>query len=408
MNHIISLLLLCVLIGTVLSDNSIRNRMARAMMTMRNLKAYKERQRRLQNTNEIEVSDSDAGNAEEKNTTSPPFDINEDEPSSQTPKETNEGRSALQIKKFYNYKRLRPQKKIGFNLFLYFLNRIVLKSFNIRLKLVYYKGLRSLENDAPAESVPAECNIREDYKDKVGTNVTGENIDYNCSAPTSYELEIDQAILDTNFNLEADNESINFTEINFDPTAANEANNLILIKNFTKSGSLDDAQVELPVQRNFFRIKGNLNPEDLLSQGDVIPIEFVEYSEDGEEIKKNINCSAIKVEAPKCTLECDTSKQTINTVVGNLSLATSQHSSIFMKINGDKAQKDEAIVTPANTGRNIFRKNSSGLSGGAIAAIVIACVIALIAASVAAIMFRKQSPPPMDNSTTIGLKTIEN
>ena len=39
--------------------------------------------------------------------------------------------------------------------------------------------------------------------------------------------------------------------------------------------------------------------------------------------------------------------------------------------------------------------------------IVIACVIVLAAASIAAIMLRKPAPP-IDNTTVVGLKTVEN
>ena len=55
----------------------------------------------------------------------------------------------------------------------------------------------------------------------------------------------------------------------------------------------------------------------------------------------------------------------------------------------------------------MYRKNSSGLSGGAIAGIVIACVVVLAAASIAAIMLRKPTPP-IDNTTVVGLKTVDN
>ena len=54
-----------------------------------------------------------------------------------------------------------------------------------------------------------------------------------------------------------------------------------------------------------------------------------------------------------------------------------------------------------------YRKNSSGLSGGAIAGIVIACAVVLIAASIVAMMLRKPAPP-LDNTTVVGLKTVDN
>ena len=54
-----------------------------------------------------------------------------------------------------------------------------------------------------------------------------------------------------------------------------------------------------------------------------------------------------------------------------------------------------------------YNKSSSGLSEGAIAGIVIACIAVLLAASIAAIMLRKPAPP-IDNTTVVGLKTVEN
>ena len=53
-----------------------------------------------------------------------------------------------------------------------------------------------------------------------------------------------------------------------------------------------------------------------------------------------------------------------------------------------------------------YRKNSGGLSGGAIAGIIIACVVVLIAASIAAIMLKRPKSTD-ENTTIIGLKTID-
>jgi len=73
----------------------------------------------------------------------------------------------------------------------------------------------------------------------------------------------------------------------------------------------------------------------------------------------------------------------------------------------DEAAKQADNITDAtgskDSGSNVYRKSSSGLSGGAIAGIVIACVVVLIAAAVAAIMLRKPSPP-IDNTTVVDLK----
>ena len=79
----------------------------------------------------------------------------------------------------------------------------------------------------------------------------------------------------------------------------------------------------------------------------------------------------------------------------------------FTDVNfSDEADKKAGNITSADeveqTGA-VYRKSSSGLSGGAIAGIVIACVVVLIAAAVAAIMLRKPTPP-IDNTTVVDLK----
>ena len=81
----------------------------------------------------------------------------------------------------------------------------------------------------------------------------------------------------------------------------------------------------------------------------------------------------------------------------------------FTEVNfSDEADKKAGNITRADeveqTSTNpVYRKSSSGLSGGAIAGIVIACVAVLIAAAVAAIMLRKPTPP-IDNTTVVDLK----
>ena len=73
----------------------------------------------------------------------------------------------------------------------------------------------------------------------------------------------------------------------------------------------------------------------------------------------------------------------------------------------DEAYDQAHDITKATGGRSdqtaVYRKSSSGLSGGAIAGIVIACVAVLIAAAVAAIMLKKPTPP-IDNTTVVDLK----
>ena len=79
------------------------------------------------------------------------------------------------------------------------------------------------------------------------------------------------------------------------------------------------------------------------------------------------------------------------------------------KIVMNMKNKDSDTITESPGSNTVnYRKSSSGLSGGAIAGIVIACVAVLIAAAVAAIMLRKPSTPPTDNTTVTNLNAVEN
>ena len=121
---------------------------------------------------------------------------------------------------------------------------------------------------------------------------------------------------------------------------------------------------------------------------------------------KTLNCKADQNE-DDFTLVCDTSKNPLTTNYGNLTLSKIETDDLYASFNVPQGQEETEIIA-AGSGNNIYyRKNSSGLSGGAIAGIVIACVVVLAAASIAAIMLRKPSPP-IDNTTVVGLKTVEN
>ena len=106
--------------------------------------------------------------------------------------------------------------------------------------------------------------------------------------------------------------------------------------------------------------------------------------------------------------ECQAPKEK-DMMVSNVNLDTT----VPMEIDGNQVGFDEVNfseeaasqadnIAEATGGKevSVYRKSSSGLSGGAIAGIVIACVVVLIAAAVAAIMLRKPSPP-IENTTTV-------
>ena len=84
---------------------------------------------------------------------------------------------------------------------------------------------------------------------------------------------------------------------------------------------------------------------------------------------------------------------------------------VFLNMTDENAiiEINDANSTTPSGNNAVYRKNSSGLSGGAIAGIVIACVVALIAASIAVLMIRKPTvTPPIDNTTAVQLRSVDN
>ena len=137
-------------------------------------------------------------------------------------------------------------------------------------------------------------------------------------------------------------------------------------------------------------------------------MKFYDYSKG--ELSNTITCKSIG-SGDNCQIECDTTQNPLSFYVRNLTNSEYQtagpNDDKYVIINTDDSQDDGRLQHSIANSNSIYRKNSSGLSGGAIAGIVIACVVVLAAASIAAIMLRKPSPP-IDNTTVVGLKTVEN
>ena len=91
---------------------------------------------------------------------------------------------------------------------------------------------------------------------------------------------------------------------------------------------------------------------------------------------------------------------------GNLHRAVGNVGDTSLMLDLEK-DKDSVSVDPDSSQKNptYYRKNSSGLSGGAIAGIVIACAAALIIATILALALKGPKAPVANNSSIVGLKT---
>ena len=399
MKDVLPIIVLFILFGDALSGKSVKNKIiAHTKKSLKHLQGLKTNQRKLEEGTDIESTDIESGvpNGTLGNTTSPPVDVPVNQTVANTPKKSDNTGTALQIKKFHNF--AKEERKIVYNVFFYFLGRPIAQTITIRIKIIYNSstGLRNLDDELKAQSVASSCNIKDEYKDKIGTNGTGDNIDYNCEAPTEANVNVTNAVLDTDYPLVADNQEISFNDINFDQEAAQEASNIAAAKTYKVSGVLDNSKVEFG--QNSFKITGTPKPSNLLSGVSEIPMRFIDYS-NGEANTKDITCNVTS----STTLECN---QSLKSYISNITQAKSTDDSILLNINIADEETGKLVGTTSEN-NSVYRKSSGGLSGGAIAGIVVGCAAVLIAAVVAAILLRR---PKVNNEnlSAVNLKSVEN
>lgn len=394
-----------VFLGKTLSIKIPRYKLARFALALRQLKIHKDNLRELEESTDEDIEEPLPNIDSPTLETSHPIEFNGTDIKPTIEENTNTT-AGFQIKKFYNFQKPKGSKKLKLNVFFYFLNKPIVRTIVLRLTIVYKRRLRFLQ-DIEAESARTICNIKPGYEHLIGEQGNGINVDYDCSATTLSDAEISNAALNTTSPLVIGNESISYSEINFDDNSAEEAANLAneeIVQKYKEAGILENTLLELPFNRDFFRFNGTLIPKNILKQNESIPFEFYDFTNGGR--RRIINCYVEEIIDSNCTIKCDTSKQTIKMYPSNLTLATSMSETKYIKINTDPDQNQQLGQSIVENSIK-YRKNSSGLSGGAIAGIVITCVVVIIAASIAAIMLRKPKTQG-DNTTVVGLKTIEN
>ena len=420
MRYVLSFLLLCILFQNIITTKDYVKRMARASLTLRNI--VKNKRKLQQDTTEVtpedpipttptDIPQSTADAAKE--TLAPAVNYTDDfempsdipvtgENSTET---TTTKTSVVQVKKFHKFER--KTKIIKFGVFLYFLNKPIVRVVVMRLTIKYKKTgrLRSLQSPTiTGESTATTCVIKPEYEEKVGQEGNGDNVDYDCSAATSSEAEIDEAKIDPSKPMVIGNESVPVSEIEFNEDAKDGTKNLVNISNAT-IGILENTTYV--IQDKKLILTGILQPKSTkLEKGQSLPIDFYDTSINE---KKNVYCTVLDFDSSSrnTTIECNTDETPIRTNYGNLTLSSHNSDTLYLTFNIPPGVNNEETIN-TNTARNTYyRKSSSGLSGGAIAGIVIACVVVLAAASIAAIMLRKPAPP-IDNTTVVGLKTVEN
>ena len=420
MKYIFSFIFLCVIFHCIQANDDrkqILKKMNRAALTLRNIiKAKETKMRKLQNTQEPDftISTIPTNIPSDSPTIQPaePYDsVPTVEPVSIGETNSTSAQSEYKVKKFHSFRQ--QSNYVQFGLFFSFLGKRIVKTIVMRILVTYgSRRLRNLPMKTKAEgaSIPTTCVIKDDNLE--GQMGTGENVDYDCTAKAPEGAgKINNAVIDTRAPIYVGDEKTEANDISFssDSDVGNIAGAtgvaIILDKTTAKAGD------------NKLTLSGYATPiaeaRENIKNGNTYKMKFYDVSSDS---MKTVPCTVKDFkdgvgESIPCTLECSAESTPIETYVGNLTQAKIDENNIYLTVNPDLSNQDpNTLLNPSSSssgGRTFYRKDSSGLSGGAIAGIVIACVVVLAAASIAAIMLRKPTPP-IDNTTVVGLKTVEN
>ena len=407
MKNVLSFLFLCFIVQTISTSMDLKNRKTRE--TIRKLQGTDLEDDIIPNTY---ISDLPK---EAENTTAEPETFTGDyklppaiSTSSFNETTNTDSPVALQVRKFHKFEK--KNKSIKFGLFLYYLNMPIAETVIMRLAIKYNtRRLRSLQSDQiTGESTPTTCQIKNDFRNRIGKNGDGENIDYDCTAQTSVDTsKIQNVVLDPTMPMVVGKSAISFNDVEFTEDSKDGTQNLLDISS-VPSGILDETTASMI--DNKLIIKGILKPSDTLNQNQNFDLELYDLSNNE---MKTVSCKVneIKTNSGSCTIECDTVKTPLSTNLGNLTLAKSSNpEKLYLKINTDKSKDQNQLITSEsiNNSNVLSNKSSSGLSGGAIAGIVIACVAVLAAASIIAICLRRPKPVVDTTITVMGLQNGEN
>ena len=294
-------------------------------------------------------------------------------------------------------------KSFTFNIFFYFLNMAIPSRVFVPLKLTLGR-LRSLED----RSIESTCTPSGEATDK--DVLGGQSQRFECTGDVETSSDIKGLSISANDPVttqgsDGKNATVTTDDINFSEDASKAASSIESAKDNVNKVVILQNGIIASQNKDQFTIAGNL--VDDVKDGDPLTLDL--YDELTISNKK-ILCSVKRNSGQAVEVNCDTNGENLKAGL-NFKSGMDGATKVFLNMTDENAIieiNDSNSTTPS--GNNVvYRKNSSGLSGGAIAGIVIACVVALIAASIAVLMLRKPTvTPPIDNTTAVQLRSVDN
>ena len=319
---------------------------------------------------------------------------------------TNNRRAGIQLIAFNSF--VPEPRKVTFRTYFVFIGRTPPRFIMFTLTIVYGK-LRFLQE--LTKNTTSNCTLVGEPE-----NQDEENVQYDCEAPKE-NMDIDQIVVNPDIQLVNDDGKIEAVsaasgDINFSDEASVSLQNLQKATGSFKMYQLKKGTLD-QTAKDYFIIKGTIENYNGKT-GENLRLVVYDNSDPSNIKEQNVTCITDKVTGTNYEFKC-TPKEN---VYGNIHLSPMYNGDIRITLNmtNDSNSKVDFKVDGGNPNTNttnirnnpIYRKSSSGLSGGAIAGIVIACAVVLIIASIVAMMLRKPAPPMNNTSSVVGLRTVDN
>ena len=292
----------------------------------------------------------------------------------------------------FNSFRIPSRTYFTFAVFVFFRSGKIAQNITFTLVIRYrFNRLRYLqEKNETATCTPESNNINQ-------------NIKYSCNSPKDENLDIQQvAITDVNI----DGNPVDLADINFSDEALLAASNL---QDYTQNidEMYDLKNGILKQSSKYFVIEGVIDDDRYQGHvGDKLNLSVLDNSTDTIKIA---SCEIESVKNKNYVFKCTHEDR----IYGYLDLASMYSDNKAINLHMEDGHENLSFEGNSNNGNTyksnpIYKKSSSGLSGGAIAGIVIACAVVLIVASIIAMMLRKPSVPIKNNSSITELRSIDN
>jgi len=261
-------------------------------------------------------------------------------------------------------------------------------TFTLRLAFMLFRGLQ--ESNETYTNTTSNCTF---VSQDLETGICG----YSCEADTDREPSSVESLNDYKFDNQSFELGNNFT---ISDLALENSNNLVFANStISKIKTLENGVV-FNNDSSTFSIRGQLKGVD----SDTIPFTFVDKSKGEEDASLvNVRCNVTSKDDNDFQIKCDPETDLQTYINGTVGVLDDDQTGVYLNMT-----EHQNYVNVRKSSNVVYRKNSSGLSGGAIAGIVIACAVILILVSLIIMCIRKPKSPENNNSSVVGLRTVDN